>query len=350
MPPERARSVSMRDVAELAGVSGQTVSRVANDMGNVAERTRRRVELAMEELGYRPNIAARALRSGEFRSIAVVAFGLETLGNIRTVSAIADEAARRSYAVELISIQHVPDEPGNADFSWAMRRLGQDAVDGMILILETSRSAGAALELPSGVPAVIVDAGAAFDHPSVDADQEQGARLAVDHLLALGHPTVWHIAGPSVSNAAAARAKAWRSRLEEAGRAVPDIVIGDWTPESGYAAGRELAALGDVTAVFAANDQMALGALRAFHECGLAVPDAVSVVGFDDMAESAQFWPPLTTVRQNFEMAGSTAVSLLVDQIDQGAVPAGRRLIATELVVRASTGPFRGRSQGDGYP
>ncbi|WP_349425962.1 LacI family DNA-binding transcriptional regulator [Microbacterium sp. LWS13-1.2] len=330
----------MRDVAELAGVSGQTVSRVANNMGNVAERTRRRVELAMEELGYRPNNAARALRRGEFRSIAVVAFGLETLGNVRTVSAIANEAARRSYAVELISVQHTPDELGTADFSWAMRRLGQDAVDGIILILETSKSATAALQIPPGVPAVIVDAGAAFEHPSVDANQEQGARLAVDHLLALGHPTVWHIGGPAVSNAAAARAKAWRSRLEEAGRMIPDVVIGDWTPESGYSAGLELAARGGVTAVFAANDQMALGALRAFHESGVAVPAAVSVVGFDDMEESAHFWPPLTTVRQYFETAGATAVSLLVDQIEHREVPAGRRLIDTSLVVRASTGPF----------
>ncbi|WP_426321994.1 LacI family DNA-binding transcriptional regulator [Microbacterium sp. E-13] len=333
----------MRDVAEFAGVSGQTVSRVANNMGNVAERTRRRVELAMVELGYRPNIAARALRSGEFRSIAVVAFGLETLGNIRTVSAIADEAARRNYAVELISVQHTPDEPSAADFSWAMRRLGQDAVDGIILILETSKSATAALELPPGVPAVIVDAGAAFEHPSVDANQEQGARLAVDHLLSLGHPTVWHIGGPTVSNAAAARAKAWRSRLEEAGLPLPDMVSGDWTPESGYAAGLELASRGDVTAVFAANDQMALGALRAFHERGVGVPADISVVGFDDMAESAQFWPPLTTVRQNFETAGATAVLLLVDQIEKREVAAGRRVIDTDLVVRASTGPFRER-------
>ena len=340
MPSERSRSVSMRDVAQLAGVSGQTVSRVANDMGNVSQQTRRRVEQAMEELGYRPNIAARALRSGEFRSIAVVAFGLETLGNIRTVSAIADEAARRSYAIELISVQHAPGEPVAADFSWAIRRLGQDAVDGIILILETSKSATAAVELPTGVPAVIVDAGVAFEHPSVDANQGQGAELAVDHLLALGHPTVWHIAGPSDSNAAAARAHAWRSRLEEAGRPVPDPVVGDWSPESGYAAGRELAARGGVSAVFAANDQMALGALRAFHERGIEVPRAVSIVGFDDMAESAQFWPPLTTVHQHFETAGATAVELLVDQIERRKVPAGRRLIDTELIVRASTGPF----------
>ncbi|MDR6144036.1 DNA-binding LacI/PurR family transcriptional regulator [Microbacterium foliorum] len=337
MSEDRPRSVSMRDVAELAGVSGQTVSRVANDLGNVTARTRRRVELAMKELGYRPNFAARALRNGEFRSIAVVVFGLDTLGNVRTVSAIADEAARRSYAVELISVQHSPDESGTADFSWAMRRLGQDAVDGIILILETSKSATAALQLPPAVPAVIVDAGAAFDHPSVDTDQEQGARLAVDHLLSLGHETVWHIAGPAESNAAAARTRAWRTHLEEAGRAVPEPVFGDWTPASGYAAGRTLAAIPGVSAVFAANDQMALGALRAFHEQGLPVPGKISVVGFDDMLESAEFWPPLTTVRQHFETAGATAVALLVDQIERRDTPSGRRVIDTQLVVRAST-------------
>ena len=330
----------MREVAELAQVSGQTVSRVANNMGNVAERTRRRVEEAMEELGYRPNIAARALRSGEFGSIAVVAFGLDTLGNVRTVSAIADTAAERNYAIELITVQHTLDE--SADFTWAMRRLGQNGVDGIILILETTKSATAALELPAGVPAVIVDAGAAFDHPSVDTNQSQGALLAVDHLLELGHPTVWHIGGPPVSNAAAARAAAWRSRLEETGRPVPEMIEGDWTPESGYAAAIGLAARSDVTAVFAANDQMALGALRAFHEQGVAVPADISVVGFDDMAESAHFWPPLTTVRQHFEVAGATAVSLLVDQIERREVAPGKRVVDTELVVRASTSAFRG--------
>ncbi|WP_426322002.1 LacI family DNA-binding transcriptional regulator [Microbacterium sp. E-13] len=140
---ERVRSVSMRDVAELAGVSGQTVSRVANRLGNVAKKTQERVEQAMAELGYRPNIAARALRSGEFRSIAVVAFDVDSLGNVRTISAVANEAARRDYAIERIQIQSTGAASGAADFSWAMQRLGQEAVDGIILILKTTDATAA---------------------------------------------------------------------------------------------------------------------------------------------------------------------------------------------------------------
>ncbi|KJK11519.1 LacI family transcriptional regulator, partial [Terrabacter sp. 28] len=310
LPADRTRSVSLLDVAERAGVSGQTVSRVANNMGNVAKGTRERVERAMAELGYRPNIAARALRSGTFRSIAVVTFDVESFGNVRTISAIANEAALRNYAVELIQIPSEGGQAGAVNFSWAMQRLGQEAVDGIILILETSDATAAALGIPQDLPVVIVDAHTGPLYPAVDADQQQGAELAVNHLLELGHSTVWHVAGPAVSNAATARRQAWESCLTALGREVPPALTGDWTPESGYRAGLELAETPGVSAVFVANDQMALGVLRAFHERGIAVPDQVSVVGFDDMAESAQFWPPLTTVHQHFELAGSTAVSL----------------------------------------
>jgi DNA-binding LacI/PurR family transcriptional regulator len=338
LPSDRIRSASMLDVAERAGVSGQTVSRVANNMGNVAKDTRERVERAMAELGYRPNIAARALRLGAFRSIAVVTFDVETLGNVRTISAIANEAARRNYAVELIQIQSDGKEAGAADFSWAMQRLGQEAVDGIILILETTDATAAALGIPDNLPVVIVDANAGPQYPSVDANQRQGAELAVNHLLELGHSTVWHVAGPEVSNAATARRHAWEGLLKASGRDVPPVLVGDWTPESGYRAGLQLVDTPGVSAVFVANDQMALGVLRAFHEKGVAVPEQVSVVGFDDMAESAQFWPPLTTVHQHFELAGSTAVSLLVDELEGRDVTAGVRRIETELVVRDSSG------------
>jgi len=340
LPTDRNRSVSMLDVAERAGVSGQTVSRVANNVGYVAEETRERVKRAMAELGYRPNIAARALRLGAFRSIAVVSFDVETLGNTRTISAIANEAAHRNYAVELIQIRSAGDEAGAADFSWAMQRLGQEAVDGIILILETTDATSSALGIPENLPVVIVDANARPRYPSVDADQRQGAELAVNHLLELGHPTVWHVAGPSISNAGIARRQAWQDRLAELGLEAPPVLMGDWTPESGYRAGLELAETPGVSAVFVANDQMALGVLRALHEKGVPVPEQVSVVGFDDMAESAQFWPPLTTVHQHFELAGSTAVALLVDEIEGRPVRAGVRRIATDLVIRASTRRF----------
>jgi DNA-binding LacI/PurR family transcriptional regulator len=338
---DRTRSVSQRDVAKIAGVSGQTVSRVASGAGVVAEGTRLRVEAAMAQLGYRPNVAARALRSGAFRSIGIVVFNVETLGNIRTIGAIAAEAAGRGYAIEILQVKPSHTDSSEAGVSSALTRLGEDAVDGIIIIIESHIISETSLRFPEGVPTVVVESGARPDLPSVNAHQTQGARLAVEHLLDLGHPTVWHISGPSASNSASDRLSAWRDVLRERGCRVPEPIVGDWTSEFGYRAGLALATDADVTAVFAANDQMALGAMHAFHRTGRRIPEDVSIVGFDDMAESAQFWPPLTTVHQDFEAAGALAVSLIVDEIEGGTFEPGEHRIGTSLVVRESTGPYR---------
>lgn len=340
---DHPRSVSLREVAERAGVSGQTVSRVANNAPNVAETTRRKVLAAMAELGYRPNVAARALRLGSFGSIGVVVFTLETLGNVRTIAGAVAAAAERDYAVEIIQVQpQAPTGATEGEVSSALRRLGQDAVDGIIIIIESHLISETGLQLPDGIPSIIVEAGARPDRPSINADQQQGAAQATQHLLDLGHPTVWHIAGPAESNSARERGETWRATLVAAGRPVPEPIRGDWSAESGYRAGLELAGIPEATAVFVANDQMALGALRAFHSRGIRVPHDISVVGFDDMAEAAHFWPPLTTVHQHFEEAGALAVSLIVDEIRGVEVAPGVRRIGTTLVVRDSTGPYTG--------
>jgi DNA-binding LacI/PurR family transcriptional regulator len=337
------RSVSLREVAQRAGVSGQTVSRVANNVPNVAETTRQRVLAAMDELGYRPNVAARALRRGAFGSIGVVVYSLGMLGNIRTIAGLGAEAARRDYAIELIQVQPtVGDAAAEAPVTSALSRLSKDAVDGIIVVIESHLISHTSLTFPEGIPHVIVASGARPDRPSVNADQSQGTQSAVQHLLELGHPTVWHIAGPAASNSARERAESWRSVLSEHHRPIPEPIYGDWSAESGYEAGRRLAGIAEATAVFVANDQMALGAMRAFHERGVRVPEDISIVGFDDMAESAHFWPPLTTVHQNFEEAGSLAVSLIVDQIQGRTLDPGVRTIGTRLVVRSSTAPYGG--------
>ncbi|WP_136706284.1 substrate-binding domain-containing protein [Agromyces sp. H66] len=170
----------------------------------------------------------------------------------------------------------------------------------------------------------------------VDTDQAHGARLATEHLLGLGHRTVWHVAGPERSYSATRRRESWARTLHEHGAEVPPVQVGDWTSESGHALGVELARDPEVTAIFAANDQMALGVLRALHEAGRAVPAEVSVVGFDDMAESASFWPTLTTVRQFFGEVGRRSVETLLHEVEGGR-PRGTTLVDTELVVRAST-------------
>ncbi|HZX02576.1 LacI family DNA-binding transcriptional regulator [Kribbella sp.] len=299
----------MADVAQLAGVSGQTVSRVANGRQNVDALTRARVQDAMRQLGYRPNGAARALRSGEFRSIGVIVFELSTFGTTRTLDAIATAATARGYSVKLMPVLSVNRQTVADAFS----RLGEQAVDGVIMMIEAHVLEE--VRLPVGLPVVVVHAGAHYDHPVIDTDQTQGARLATEHLLELGHRTVWHVAGPSSSFAADQRRRSWEQTLRDRGCDVPQVLFGDWTSASGYDAGRRLAADPDVTAIFVANDQMALGVLRALHTHGRAVPDDVSVVGFDDMEEAAQFWPPLTTVRQSFTDIGRRSVDTLLAEI-----------------------------------
>ncbi|QNE21461.1 LacI family DNA-binding transcriptional regulator [Kribbella qitaiheensis] len=336
-PVRRRRGPSMADVAQLAGVSGQTVSRVANGRRNVDEATRDRVLAAMREVGYRPNSAARALRNGQFRSIGVIVFELSSFGNTRTLDAIARAATASGYAVNLIPVL----DATQGALSGAFDRLGEQAVDGVIILIEAHQLDEAEVLLPDGLPVVVVDSNADFDYPIVDTDQAQGARLATEHLLDLGHRTVWHLGGPAESFAASRRLRSWRQTLTDRGCPVPPVLTGDWSAGSGYDAGRELAADPEVTAVFVANDQMALGLLRALHEHGRAVPGDISVVGFDDMEEAAHFWPPLTTIRQSFAEVGRRSVDALVNEMQAGEHHHQPVAVATELVVRASTAPPR---------
>jgi DNA-binding LacI/PurR family transcriptional regulator len=331
----RRRGPSMADVAREAGVSGQTVSRVSNGHTNVDQATRDRVLAAMRKVGYRPNSAARALRSGQFRNIGVIMFTLSSFGNMRTLDSIAVAAAHAGYSITLIPVGH----PTQGEVTTAFTRLGEQAVDGIVIIIEAHLMDEADLELPAGLPVVVVDSSARFRFPVVDTDQAEGARLATEHLLGLGHRTVWHVSGPEGSYSAERRRDSWERTLRAHGRDVPPVVPGDWSTDAGYRAGLRLADEPGATAVFAANDQMALGILRALHERGRAVPGEISVVGFDDMAESSSFWPPLTTVHQHFEDVGRHSVDLLVRTIRDGEADAGSVLVPTRLVVRASTGP-----------
>jgi DNA-binding LacI/PurR family transcriptional regulator len=329
----------MADVARLAGVSAQTVSRVSTGHPGVIDSTRAQVLAAMKELGYRPNSAARALKRGEFRTLGVILFTLATTGNSRTVEAIAAYAATEGYAITLIPVA-APTQDGVLG---AFSRLGEIAVDGIIVIMEVHLLDAANLNLPPGVQVVVVDSDAGDRYPVVDTDQADGARQAVQHLLDLGHETVWHVTGPAESFASERRTQAWRRTLLEAGRTVPPVQRGDWSAESGYRAGLALAGEPECTAVFAANDQMALGLLRAMHERGRRVPQEVSIVGFDDIPDSGSFIPPLTTVHQDFAEVGRRCVQGLLRQIRDEPEGPGTVLVPTRLVARASTAPPRTR-------
>ncbi|GAA1374371.1 LacI family DNA-binding transcriptional regulator [Streptomyces beijiangensis] len=323
----------MADVARVAGVSSQTVSRVANAFPGVNEETRQRVQAAMGELGYHPNSAARALKRGAFHTIGVITFTLSTTGNVRTLEAIAASAAEEGYAVTLLPVA----VPTQDEVRGAFSRLGELAVDAVIVIMEVHLLDAARLALPPHVKVVVVDSDAGDRYAVVDTDQAGGTRAAVRHLLDLGHRTVWHLAGPEDSFAAERRTVAWRAALAEAGREAPEPVRGDWSAESGYRAGLRLAEQPGLTAVFAANDQMALGLLRALHERGRRVPEDVSVIGFDDIPESGSFLPPLTTVHQDFAEVGRRCVAGVLRQVEQDEAERGTTLVPTRLVVRSST-------------
>ncbi|MEV1021879.1 LacI family DNA-binding transcriptional regulator [Streptomyces sp. NPDC050264] len=324
----------MADVARVAGVSSQTVSRVSNGFPGVNEETRQRVRAAMKELGYRPNSAARALKRGDFRTIGVITFTLSTTGNMRTLEAIATSAAHEGYAVTLLPVA----VPTQDEVRGAFSRLGELAVDAVIVIMEVHLLDSARLSLPPHVKVVVADSDAGDRYAVVDTDQAGGTRDAVRHLLDLGHDTVWHLAGPSESYAAQRRTDAWRTALEEAGRVPPPLVRGDWSAESGYRAGLRMAEHPSCTAVFAANDQMALGLLRALDERGRRVPEDVSVIGFDDIPDSGSFLPPLTTVHQDFAEVGRRCVQSALRQVRESEAERGTTLVPTRLVVRESTG------------
>jgi DNA-binding LacI/PurR family transcriptional regulator len=333
------RTAVMADVAKLAGVSHQTVSRVINQSTQVREPTRERVLAAMRELDYRPNLAARALVTGRSRTVGVVSFDTTLHGPASTLFGIERAAHQAGYHVTIVSAA-APDRASVVD---AVERLRRQGVDGILVIAPQVDAADALAAVSPDVPLVAVEGGRAGSTPLVAVDQVAGAAAATAHLLELGHRTVWHVTGPPDWIEARQRVDGWRSALRAAGAEVPLPLIGDWSPGSGYALGQALARDPEVTAIFVANDQMALGTLRALHEAGRDIPGEVSVVGFDDVPEAEYYLPPLTTVRQDFGEMGRRSMRLLLDVMASGAEHAATpSTITPELIVRASTAPAAG--------
>jgi DNA-binding LacI/PurR family transcriptional regulator len=326
----------MTDVAKLAGVSHQTVSRVINGSPQVRPATRERVLAAMRELDYRPNSAARALVTGRSQTLGVVSFDTTLYGPASTLYAIERAAHDAGYFILTVSLEALDRDSVLS----AVDRLRLQGVDGILLIAPLAGAAEALVALPRTLPLVAVEAGPADALPVVAVDQFAGAALATRHLLELGHPTVAHIAGPADFLEAALRTDGWRSTLEAAGAEPPPVLVGDWSPRSGYELGRQLIRDGDPSAIFVANDQMALGALRALHEAGYEIPRQVSVVGFDDIPEAQYYTPPLTTVRQDFGEIGRRSMRLMLEMMDSGdEEPASPPMVGPELIVRSSTAP-----------
>ncbi|TVT06556.1 substrate-binding domain-containing protein [Amycolatopsis bartoniae] len=308
-----------------------TVSRVING-GPVRADTRRKVLAAIEELGYRPNSVARALATGRSRTLGVVALDSTLYGPASTLFGIEHAAREAGYAISIASVGR--SEP--ATVKAGVERLRAQGVEGIVVIAPHVAARPALDVVPVDVPLVAVTATAEVAVPVVAVDQDDAVRRILAHLFSLGHETVWHVAGPRDWLEAHTREDTWRAVLTERGARVLPVVRGDWSPRSGYEAGRALLAERGVDAVFVANDQMALGVLRAFAEAGVAVPEQVHVAGFDDVPEAAYFSPPLTTVRQDFLALGRLTFDRLRRWIE-GVTPPERSTVPAELIVRDST-------------
>jgi DNA-binding LacI/PurR family transcriptional regulator len=333
----------MSDVAAHAGVSHQTVSRVINGHPNVAPLTRERVLRAIAELGYRPNTAARALVTGSARTIGLVTSHINQYGPGQTLLGLEKAARAAGYSLSVAIL----DDDSARSMREAVDRFVAQSVDAVVALSTYSQAVEALGHFESPVPLIAVQVGRDPGRPTVWVDQEVGGALATRHLLQLGHRTVHHVTGPSDSLESRGRTVGWRRELVAAGAPVPEVFHGNWWPPSGHAAGRELAARvlaggpagEEVTAVFVANDQMALGLLSALHQAGVSVPRDISVVGFDDVPEAGYYTPPLTTVRQDFAELGRRGVQLVLARLrHEGFHP---EPVMPQLIVRGSTGPVR---------
>lgn len=330
--------VNMSDVAKLAGVSMQTVSRVINNKDQVSEDTHAAVRAAIEQLGYRPNPTARALASRRSRTIGVVSTGIAAHSLSKRLLAFNEAARAAGYQVSIFNFDDVKSD----EVAQAVDALLQQRVEGLVLIAADRLAIESIQKIDIGVPFVAAESGGLSGPQSVSIDQFLGARLATRHLIDLGHQDIRHLAGPSRSLDALERLRGWQTEMSTAGLLIHPPMECDWRAESGYLAGLQLAKKENrgFTAVFSANDQMAVGLLHAFSESGIRVPEDVSVVGFDDNPESAHLIPPLTTIRQDFDELGRRIMSTLIALIE-GTEPDVPTLTTPELIVRQSTAPRR---------
>lgn len=331
------REPAMTDVAKLAGVSHQTVSRVLNDHPNVREQTRVRVRAAITELGYRPNHAARMLATGTSQVIGVVSRSSTLYGPAATLTALAEAALQHGFTVNVESVRTLDRRPV-AD---AISRHLDQRVAGLVVIAPVESANDALDALPDDIPLVSIDGDPERPTELVTVDQEAGAYAATTHLLQAGHRTVWHVSGPDDWFDSRGRIAGWHRALTDAGAEIPPLMPADWSAASGYRTGQILARMSDVTAVFAANDHLALGILRALHERGRRVPEDISVVGFDDVPEAAYFIPPLTTIRPDFNGVATASLDLLLAQIRVGHRLGDRRMLTPTLISRDSVAPPR---------
>jgi DNA-binding LacI/PurR family transcriptional regulator len=320
---------TIRSVAEIAGVSHQTVSRVLNGHPSIRPETRARVLDVIGSVGYRRSGAAVALATRRTRRLGVLVDSAFEYGPNATLHAVEQAARAAGYGVVAAEV----DELRSVSAHDAVEHLIGQGVDALCVVAPRSSSVDLLREAATGLPTLVVKPGDDDTFLTLSVDQHRGAELAVQHLIDLGHRDIRHVAGPSDWLDARERDRGWRDSLTAAGLPVREPLVAGWTADDGYAAARALDPA--ATAVFAANDRLALGLMHGLADAGVRVPADVSVVGFDDIPDARHFLPPLTTVRQDFAALGARAVGTLLAALDGPEAP--HHPIAPELVVRATT-------------
>ncbi|MDN4476695.1 LacI family DNA-binding transcriptional regulator [Demequina sp. SYSU T00192] len=333
MPEDKgAKAANIFDVARLAGVSHQTVSRVLNGMPNVRPATKERVEKAIAQLHYSPSPAARALVTRRTRTIGLLTPTVTDHGPVAIAMHVNIAAREARYSVDAVSAPE--DDPAVVRAS--IEGLLRQRVDAIVVVVAQAAALEVVRGLDLGIPVVAAASTPHRDPRIVSIDQYRGARAAVRHLAELGHTRILHVAGPPDAPDAAERERGWRDELASRRLEVVEPLVGDWSAASGYRLGIEL----DVDAgeaIFVANDQMSIGLLSALRGRGLGVPEHVSVVGFDDIPEAGYLYPPLTTMRQDFEALGRLVMHKVLVALEEHAADTADTPIPTQLVERAST-------------
>ncbi len=329
------KTVTLHDVAKASGVSYQTVSRVINHHSNVAEETRERVLQAIQNLNYRPNRAARSLVTNRSDTIAIISFGTAFYGPGQMLENIIQHARKSGFRVLPSSLQQL----GFDDVKAAVDELHELLIDGIIMIAPIVADFVSEIgELTGDIPFIQIDTKPKPGIASVVIDQSHGSKLAVEHLINLGHRQIAEISGPMNWYDAIMRHQSWADTMDQHELPHHMSVEGDWSAQSGYEGIESLLSSGaKFTGLVAANDQMALGAIAALSAQGFQVPEDTSVVGFDDIPESGYFLPALTTIHQNFEALGEQSVEYLVSLIRRPNTPIHQRVLYPELIVRNST-------------
>ncbi|MCI0709569.1 MAG: LacI family DNA-binding transcriptional regulator [Chloroflexi bacterium] len=330
------RRITLDDVAREAGVSYQTVSRVINNHPSVAQQTRNRVEAVIASLGYQPMRAAQNLAGKHSKTLGIVSFGFEYYGPSQMVSNIEHAARAEGYDVLI----HTRQNSTQANVSEEVDYFERWQVDGVLNIAPMPETSYDDMSDRYHVPVVQIDIELGDNSPSVVIDQQYGTEMVAEHLIKLGHCRICEISGPQNWFGAAARHRGWLNVLERHNLEPGLSVEGNWTAQSGYLAAQELLRQdASFTAVVSGNDQMALGAMCAFREVNLRVPEDVSIVGFDDIPEAAYFHPPLTTVRQDFAQLGELGIQYLIELIRDPDTPVKQHVIQPQMIQRLSTAP-----------